>query len=119
MNWHAMEDLSPSADACVWNSVKYFRQIRRGATAELPSRFVLLMEEPLNMAFLLRVQLLGYHQQFSRHTVGYLDGHAEMVTVDSRRWCGPGWIAINPEWVEREGHRPTPRYSRRSGKKCD
>jgi prepilin-type N-terminal cleavage/methylation domain-containing protein len=119
MNWHAVEDLIPSADADTWNSVRYYKQMRAAGRADFNSRFIIFMEEPLNASFQARAQLVGYHNVFSRHAVGFADGHAEMANIDSRTWCGPGWLGINPDWVEVEGRRPVPRYTRRSGKVCE
>lgn len=66
---------------------------------------------------------IGNHGQFGYHSAGYLDGHAEYRFFDTRRWCGPGWAAINPSWIRTFGTIPRPaHYYQWSGpnpKNCD
>ena len=51
---------------------------------------------------------IGNHGKFNRNCLGFLDGHAAYTVTDTRGWCGVGWEAINPEWVQHVGQ-GTPR----------
>lgn len=44
-------------------------------------------------------QIMGWHKQFSRHNILFLDFHAANIYMDptrpGRRYQGPDWFAIN------------------------
>jgi len=55
-------------------------------------------------------QTMGNHGRWSWHAAGYLDGHADYRFMDTRAYCGPGWAAINPNWVRQVGQPSPPIY---------
>jgi hypothetical protein len=61
--------------------------------------FTMFLEDPMDWALAQRTQEIGNHGELGKHSVGYLDGHADYAHRDTRGWCGVGWEAINPEWV--------------------
>ena len=111
--------LSPSGRQTGENWTLYFQKLKRSTNGTFLSKFALYLEGPAGFSFRDRIQVMGNHGAFSRHTVGFLDGHAEYIDMDTRHWCGPDWYAINPLWVPRPGYNPTPRYPVRTGKNCD
>jgi hypothetical protein len=66
--------------------------------------------------------IMGNHKKFGRNSLGYLDGHAEYKYTDTRAWCGPGWQAINPEWIKTVDRTPPIHYESSGAvndKNCD
>ncbi|MEW6199899.1 MAG: hypothetical protein AB1601_14705 [Planctomycetota bacterium] len=57
------------------------------------------------------IQTVGNHGEFSKHSCGYLDGHADYIYRDTRGWCGPGWEAINVKWIRQFGATQMVRYT--------
>lgn len=98
---------------------KVYRLLIQDAFAHFPSRFVLFFEDPANYGVGSRVEKTGNHGFLSRHSVGFLDGHARHIDMDTSRWCGPKFTVINPRWVVRPDFTPSVRYSEFSGKTCD
>ena len=45
------------------------------------------------------IQTMGNHGKFSTHSTAFMDGHAAYMYMNTRRFCGPGWYALNPEWI--------------------
>jgi len=102
------------------NWAYYLRLLLRQDWGEFQSRYVMYMEGPAGFCFRDNIQVVGNHLEFSRHCVGFLDGHAEYLYMDTRNWCGPGWYVINPVWVAQPpDYKPVPRYNPRSGKTCE
>jgi prepilin-type N-terminal cleavage/methylation domain-containing protein len=93
----------------------------RDVMANTASSFVLYLEDPMDYAQGNRVQVIGNHGKFSRHTVGFLDGHAAYVQADTRGYCGPGWHTLNPQWIYfPDRPRPSPyHYSSYAPRNCD
>jgi len=74
----------------------------------IPSMMILAEEGPAYMSIDERRQLSGWHKQFSRHNVLFLDFHATNLYIDPRttdpttgardpmrQYQGPGWFSIN------------------------
>lgn len=75
----------------------------------IPSMLIVIEEAPMYMSVWQRRQLTGWHRQFSRHNLLFLDFHAANLYVDprthdkegnalgppSRQYQGPDWFAIN------------------------
>ncbi|RMF84026.1 MAG: hypothetical protein D6744_03755, partial [Planctomycetota bacterium] len=102
------------------NWAYYFRQLKRSTNANFLTQYVMFIEGPGGFSFRDNIQVIGNHEAFSRHSVGFLDGHADYIYMDTRNWCGPGWTMINPAWTVRRGApRPTPYYPRATGKTCE
>ncbi len=40
--------------------------------------------------------------------MGFLDGHAAYMGMDTRGWCGVGWEGINKNWAPTPDHTPSP-----------
>ncbi len=76
-------------------------------------------EDPMDYALDNEVERLGNHRKLSKHTVGFLDGHADYKLMDTRDHCGVGWQSINPNWVYKFGMQRPPIYYDLPGKNCD
>jgi len=74
------------------------------------STFTMFMEDPMIAGIYDRAPTVGLHRRFMKHPVGFLDGHAAYMPVDTRAYCGTGWVALNPEWVKRYGYTPLPAH---------
>lgn len=93
--------------------------IMRDALGSFAARYALYFEDPLDWCINEKVQVTGNHRQFSHHTIGFLDGHASYLYVDSRNWCGPGWTMLNPNWLRTPDYTPPVYYTASSGKHCN
>ncbi len=75
--------------------------------AGMAGRYVLYWENPMDWALNQRhsassptlTQELGDHKRFSYYSMAFIDGHAENRYADTRAYCGPGWVSLNPDWV--------------------
>lgn len=76
------------------------RALVRESQAGFSGRFTLLFEDAVDWSLYDLTQEIGYHRKFSKHAAGYLDAHAEYRLLDTRSYCGPGWVTINPNWVK-------------------
>jgi prepilin-type N-terminal cleavage/methylation domain-containing protein/prepilin-type processing-associated H-X9-DG protein len=94
------------------------RILVRDGRAGFSGRFALFFEEPVDWAYYQNTLEMGYHKNFSRHNIGYLDGHAENKYMDTRGWCGTGWYSINPNWVKTDDYQPEIYYAPKR-KNCD
>jgi hypothetical protein len=57
---------------------------------------IVVVEEPLMYLGLARKKEVdGYHGQFSRHNMLFLDFHAEYKRVDTSTYYGPGWFVMS------------------------
>jgi len=99
--------------------VRVGRQLVRDMFARYSSEFVLFLDEPIYTGLLQREQVMGTHLAFSKHCVGFLDGHAEYKSFDTRKWCGPGWKTINPNWIRRPGQPIPPIHYKYVWKNCN
>lgn len=105
-NMHALQDLdwaSPeSMDDWLWNRngwAKLNHRLLKSVFRKQVSTFVMFMEDPMDWSFNDNTQEIGNHRKFSKHTVGFPDAHAAYIHADTRGWCGPGWEAINIDWI--------------------
>ena len=73
----------------------------RDALFKHPSTFTIFWQDPMDWGLcqLPMIQMMGSHKKFSRHNVGFLDGHSANIYADTRVYCGLGWQALNLEWV--------------------
>jgi prepilin-type N-terminal cleavage/methylation domain-containing protein len=69
----------------------------------MTATFTLFLEDPMSWALHDQIAEVGNHGKYNKHSAGFLDGHAEYRTMDTTRWCGVGWAAINPNWVYQSG----------------
>jgi prepilin-type N-terminal cleavage/methylation domain-containing protein len=117
-NLHA---LNPSPDGRLWwnghctsdqgfmfNEKGYVligHDLVRNVLARQSSTYIMFMEDPMDASYgsTARAPEMGYHGRFSRYSVGFLDGHAAYMKIDTRGWCGPGWEALNKQWVQFSG----------------
>ncbi len=76
------------------------RELTKDALRKHSSTYVMFLEDPMDWGLGYGIGMFGNHGKFSRHEAGFLDGHAEIKHMDSRGWCGPGWAALNQEWVK-------------------
>ena len=117
-NLHA---LNPEPDGLIWNNqptrnnfefmfdkkgyVLIGHDLVRNVLAKQSSTYIMFMEDPMDASYgsSARAPEMGYHGRFSRYSVGFLDGHAAYMKIDTRGWCGPGWEALNKQWVRFSG----------------
>ncbi len=75
------------------------------------SRYVMFWDGQFDFAGAAFVQTVGDHNQFSKYSFAFLDGHAAYQSADPRKGCGTNWTVLNPNWVWRIGQqRPRPYY---------
>ncbi len=125
-NLHALFDVNWYGDSDPWNKpgdwCDYGHQLVRDVLTKYASTYTMYLDDPMDFAVGTKTIIMGNHKKFGRNSLGYLDGHAEYKYTDTRAWCGPGWQAINPEWIKTEDHTP-PIYYESSGavndKNCD
>jgi hypothetical protein len=82
------------------------KRLIQDAQNHFAAEFTLLWEDPMDWALYDDVQEMGNHGKFSKHAAGYLDGHAAYKYMDTRSHGGPGWYAINPNWVKKPDNNP-------------
>jgi prepilin-type N-terminal cleavage/methylation domain-containing protein len=85
------------------------------------STYVMFLADPLDWGMTWRSPELGTHGKINKHELGFLDGHAEYKTADSRGYCGLGWEGIVRDWVHYYDmlDPPPPPYYRDQGINCD
>ncbi len=94
------------------------KALYREGLAGFAARYAIYFEDPVDWAINERVQVQGNHKQFSYHTLGFMDGHAENLLADTRKWCGEGWTLLNPNWLTYPDYTPKVRYTEGSEKNC-
>ena len=87
----------------------YGKILVKQVLAKHSATFVMFIEDPMDWALNQQTQEVGNHGKFGRNPIGFLDGHALYTVTDTRNWCGLGWEAINPEWVQHTGQTGPPR----------
>ncbi len=119
----------PTEDTNPWNPPGTWADISRALIRDVrrshSSTFTMFFEDPMDWALhdgeaaTNLFQVMGSHGEFSKHSCGYLDGHADYLYRDTRTFGGVGWAAINPDWVLHFGQ-PHPRPIRYGsyGKNC-
>jgi type II secretory pathway pseudopilin PulG len=106
---------SPDGCALLWNGEPHNPWFPNGSWDDLctvltrqvrarhAASFTMFLEDPMDWGLNQHTLEIGNHGELGKHSSGYLDGHADYAYRDSRSWCGVGWEAINPEWVQRVG----------------
>lgn len=102
-------DTNQGNNFAVWERLQ--RDAIRDSHGNNSGRFVLYWEDPMDFALFNFVQRMGFHKVFSRHSVGFLDGHAENKLMDTRSFGGSGWVALNVNWIKRPTNDPTVFYT--------
>ncbi len=92
--------------------------LTKHALAKQVSTYTMFLEDPMDWSFFETTQEIGNHKRFSKHNVGFLDGHAKYMTMDTRSWCGPGWEAISTDWIF-DFYTDKPIYYEDSDKDCE
>lgn len=120
VNLHAIEDTNIdvwAGDGAGWNLLaqRLVRDVQNGQSAT----FTWYVENPMDAALHDLTLRLGDHGTVATYTAGFLDGHAVNQFMDTTRWCGPGWEAINTNWVRQVGAPSPPIYYVPASKKCD
>ncbi len=120
-NLYGIDGVQPGSP---WQNDGWARRGRamvRESQAGFSGRYAMLFEDAVDWALNDTTQEMGYHRKFSKHAVGYLDSHAEYKLMDTRGWCGPGWVTINPNWVKtgNAGWTGPWYYSAATGKNCE
>ena len=127
-NLHALTDVTKGTDPGWtpwvndgWGWYELGRVLIRDVMAKQSSTFVMFLEDPMDWGILDEnlYQTIGNHGKFSRHSIGFLDGHAEYLQADTRGYCGFGWEAINPKWVFDWAQPNKPWYYTSFFKNCD
>ena len=104
--WHG-EPADPWRRPGDWNDIctVLTRQVRARHSAS----FTMFLEDPMDWGVDQHTLQTGNHGELGKHSVGYLDGHADYAYRDTRGWCGVGWEAINPDWIRTiDGSIPLP-----------
>lgn len=108
LNTHFMSGYSwPTSSFQLADIEKFSRRIVPHLTGGKASRFVLWLEQrfsylahgaaPTLATTQTWPQSLGWHRQFSRHSAGFYDGHAEYRYFDTRLSSGDGWTLWEPK----------------------
>ena len=83
------------------------RMLVKECLADHASTYAMFLEDPMDYGFAspgdgsYKTEFtleIGNHGQLGQHVIGFLDGSADYLHADTRRWCGPGWAAIVPTW---------------------
>lgn len=119
LNWNG--STNPWSVPGSWND--RVRLLVHDVTTRYADTFTFLLEAPMDWALgnpmNKLIQTVGNHGDFSKHSAGYLDGHADYIFRDTRRWCGPGWEAINRSWIRFYPSTPKPAYYTPTTKNCN
>lgn len=78
------------------------RDLIRNVLLRHPADFVMFHEDPMDWGlgqYPTKIRTMGNHRKFSKHSTGFLDGHAKCDVMDTRLFCGTGWASLNPEWI--------------------
>jgi prepilin-type N-terminal cleavage/methylation domain-containing protein len=112
VSWYG--DTNPWTKPGDWSDIGH--ELVRNVLVRQSATFVMFLEDPMDAGISeeWHNQLMGWHGKWSRHCAGFLDGHADYKIMDTRAWCGPGWEAINKEWIKTEDYTP-PIYYTTSG----
>lgn len=97
-----MVNVDPDRDV----ALQYFeRELRRGRNVwrkyslRGAARFVTIVEDPadecLRRVENLRIEIMGFHKQFSKHVFAFLDGHVGYLYADTRKHWGPDWTVTD------------------------
>jgi type II secretory pathway pseudopilin PulG len=108
---------NPWAPPGAWNDIG--RALVREVLDRHAGEFAMYFEDPMDWGLHAREAQVGSHGEFSKHAVGFLDGHADYAYRDTRGYCGPDWVAINPGWVRSYGYIPRPVSYRDVRINCD
>ena len=122
-NLHALEEVDWNGNTDPWSAPGTWQDIGRllvrVTMARHSSTFVMFLEDPMDWGLYNSVMELGNHGKFGKNAMGFLDGHAEYMSTDTRGWCGLGWVAICPDWVKTWGNIPKPAHYTDMDKNCD
>ncbi len=62
-------------------------------------RFIIIFEDPFDSAQVLNIPRRGWHKEDNKHSVLFLDGHAENKLLDTTQGNnGPGWKTSSGAW---------------------
>jgi prepilin-type N-terminal cleavage/methylation domain-containing protein len=108
VNWYG--DTDPWTKPGDWNDIGH--ELVKNVLIKHSSTYVMFLEDPMDWALpdVTGVILVGWHGKFGRNCAGFLDGHADYKFMDTRGWCGPGWAALNEEWVGTPDRTPPIHY---------
>jgi prepilin-type N-terminal cleavage/methylation domain-containing protein len=117
-NLHALFDVIWHGDQAYYSKPMGWQNIGRelvkGVLLKHSATYVMFLEDPMDWGLGYAIGEIGNHGKFMRHSVGFLDGHADYKAIDTRGWCGTGWEAINAEWVRTEDYTPPITYNSRN-----
>jgi prepilin-type N-terminal cleavage/methylation domain-containing protein len=125
-NLHALMNIqwydsteSPWGKPGDWNEIGH--ELVKNVLAKQSASFVMFLEDPMDKGISTEwhQQVMGWHGKFSRHAAGFLDAHAEYKLMDTRAWCGPGWEAINKQWIATPDYTPPIHYTGTNGNAND
>jgi prepilin-type N-terminal cleavage/methylation domain-containing protein len=75
------------------------RSLNRSVMNNCPSTFVMFLEDPMDWAMGNRIERIGNHGKLNKHSVGFMDGHAAYLSIDTKMYCGLGWHVLHPRWI--------------------
>jgi type II secretory pathway pseudopilin PulG len=132
-NLHGIMDVADSSGTInLWGGTppgsnwdKYGQKLVKEVLQKYAGSYVMFLESPMDWGLppdgggpTKGQVIVGNHKKPNKHSIGMLDGHAEYKLVDTRRWCGTGWSAINPNWAAYALRRP-PIYYSKTLKNCN
>jgi prepilin-type N-terminal cleavage/methylation domain-containing protein len=115
-NLHAMFDVNWNGDTDPWTKPGDWNDIGhelvKNVLIKQSASFVMFIEDPMDAGISteLHIPVMGWHGKFARHAMGFLDGHAEYKSADTRAWCGLGWEALNKQWMTTPDRVPAIHY---------
>jgi prepilin-type N-terminal cleavage/methylation domain-containing protein len=126
-NLHALDqtNIDPWApDGSGQNWVMLCRKMVHDTLGGQVATLIFYMPDPMDFSYNEDIGValhheIGNHGKSSKHSAGFLDGHADYSFFDTRAWCGVGWNVINKNWVRRMGQRKPPIYYQQGDKNCE
>jgi hypothetical protein len=80
----------------IWN---YLQRANAFLRQQNPGTFIILYEDPFDMAAWSNFPRFGWHKKWNRHSFLFLDGHADnMLTETGDGNSGRGWKSPNYNW---------------------
>jgi prepilin-type N-terminal cleavage/methylation domain-containing protein len=110
VDWPPFDPFDTTNPTLYWSMTG--QRLVKDVLAKQSATYTMYIEDPIDYGYGFGVMMLGNHGKFGRHTMGFLDGHASYLKMDTRGWCGVGWEGINKTWARTVDYTPSPpRYN--------